>query len=104
MSLTLNLSQAAKSAGGDKYKIQDFNKESFIYVPQSISRASGSAALTLLLSFVSEPSNSIAFELVKQGKTGDDRYKSVNEAEWKGDIYLPHQYRNESGKVFIVIS
>jgi hypothetical protein len=114
--LTLKLSQSAKSAGGDKYQmsplVEGDTKERFIYVPQKISRESSSSAkdtltltltlplpLTLPLTLPEESSASYEFKLFKAGKTGDDRYKSVNEQDWSGDIYLPQSLRND--KLFL---
>ena len=102
----ISLVQQAKSAGGDKYVIP-IEKESFIYVPQCISRTQGVARSNLDLHIRNEPTGEdgeIAFTLLKQGKTGDDRYTSSNELLWKGDIYLPHEFRNDSKKIYVSVS
>ena len=116
----LTLAQQAKSSGGDKYKVSQvpapskLEKESFIYVPQHYSRTSGggkaSVALNMIIStsdgvaaaeMITEPN--VGFELVKEGKTGDDRYKSLDDAAWKGDIYVGHNFRNSSRKIYVRI-
>jgi hypothetical protein len=102
VNFTMSLVKPAKSAGGDKYEILEFaddGKERFIYVPQHISRHNGNPTARLLMAFVQE--GGVAFDLVKKGKTGDDRYAPVNEDLWKGDIYLPQIYRGD--KLMIAI-
>ena len=102
MNFELKLAQQAKSAGGDKYQIiGSEQKERFIYVPQKISRT-GSATVKQQMNLALSkecPSGTgafpIEFTLLKAGKTGDDRYKSADEKEWSGDIYLPQEIRSE---------
>ncbi len=99
---TMTLVQQAKSSGGDKYKITGLadddgkeGKERFIYVPQVISRqADGLPQELVQLTFGEK--DGLEFNLVKKGKTGDDRYAPVNEDLWKGDIYLPQTFRQET--------
>jgi hypothetical protein len=95
--LTLTIVKPAKSTGGDKYEIlglADDGKERFIYVPQHLSRKNdGCPHEHLNLTFVK--ADGLAFDLVKKGKTGDDRYAPVDEDLWKGDIYLPQIYRSD---------
>ena len=99
MDIVLKLVQQAKSAGGDKYQVSASTKESFFYIPQNISRTDGVVRETLTLNISSE--GLIEFVLLKHGKSGDDRYTSVDQTAWKGDIYLPHQYRNTDNKIFV---
>lgn len=103
-SFQLTLEQPAKSAGGDKYKSTGVDsqdaKESFIYVPQSISRVGGKALSTLVMK-VSTTTGEMVFTLFKEGKTGDDRYKSDDETVWKGDIYLERKFRNIERKIYV---
>ncbi len=75
-------------------------KERFIYVPQNISRSEGKASVALTLT-VCKTHGAIEFTLLKPGKTGDDRYKAVDEKMWTGDIYLPQELRNQ--QVFLTI-
>ena len=100
MDIILKLVQTAKSAGGDKYQVSPSTKESFFYIPQNISRTDGVARETLTLN-IAASEGTIEFVLVKHGKSGDDRYTSVDQAAWKGDIYLPHQFRNTNNKIFV---
>ena len=102
----ISLAQQAKSSGGDKYLINSGNslKESFIYVPQRLSRFQGKCIDKLIMHIRKERTDDVGemeFELIKNGKSGDDRYKSMNEVQWKGDIYLPQELRNN--KVYISI-
>jgi hypothetical protein len=102
MEINLKLAQQAKSAGGDKYLIVTAsNKESFIYIPQNISRSPDGKCKSDLTLKISTNEGDIAFELVRQGKTGDDRYTSVDPVQWKGDLYMPHSLRNEAGKIYV---
>jgi hypothetical protein len=104
--ITLKLVQPAKGAGGDKYQVSPSTKESFFYIPQNISRDTAtkmaSESLTLTIS-PDSAAGEIAFSLFKQGKTGDDRYTSEDQTVWKGDIYLPHSYRNANGKIYVTV-
>lgn len=100
--IQLKLKQQAKSAGGDKYQVSASSKETFFYIPQSISRINGSAREDISLN-ISNSDGEIAFFIVKQGKTGDDRYTSEDQSAWKGDIYLPHMYRNTDNKIYVTV-
>jgi hypothetical protein len=102
----ISLAQQAKSSGGDKYLINsgDSLKESFIYVPQRLSRVQGKCVDMLTMHIRGERTDDvdeIEFELIKNGKTGDDRYKSTDEVRWKGDIYLPQTFRNSRNLIYI---
>jgi hypothetical protein len=105
----ITLSQQAKSFGGDKYLISSpvsaSAKESFIYVPQRLSRSQGKCTENLTMFIRKERTgepDEMEFELLKNGKTGDDRYKSTDEVKWKGDIYLPQELR--SPKIYVSIT
>lgn len=111
----LSLSQRAKSSGGDKYiatwSSVDNDKDRAIYVPQAYSRFTpGTPADTLsILVQTEEPDELdmdmgwIVFTLVKRAKgSGDDRYTAAEEEAWKGDIYLPKEFRGRGqGKVWL---
>jgi hypothetical protein len=103
----LSLVNASKSAGADKYKCIPSDKESFVYVPQNLSRTANKPAPTMSMTIsTTDFDDSIMFELVKTGKTGDDRYKLsestvVTEPLWKGDIYVGHQFRNSLHKIYV---
>ena len=100
----LTLCNAAKSVGGDKYSYTgQQNKVSFIYVPQNYSRPVKVASLTLNL-IISTQSGNIAFNLIKQGKTGDDRYTPEDESLWKGDVYVDHKFRNAQNKIYLSVN
>lgn len=103
----LYLVNASKKGGADKYKCTPSDKESFIYVPQNISRVSNTPAPTMSMNIsTTEFDDSIMFELVKEGKTGDDRYTSTTtdtEPVWKGDIYVGHQFRNSLRKIYVAV-
>jgi len=102
----ISLVQQAKSSGGDKYIIP-LEKESFIYVPQNISRTKSVAHSKLALhirTVQTGEDGEISFTLVKHGKTGDDRYTSSNELLWKGDIYVSQEFRSESKKIYVSIN
>lgn len=106
MSTTFQISlvQQAKSSGGDKYLVAP-DTSSFIYVPQRLSRLQGKCLDKLTMHIRKErtdDADEMEFELIKNGKTGDDRYKSTNEALWKGDIYLPQTLRN--AKIYVTIA
>ena len=108
----LVLNNAAKNIGGDKYSYNaeiDPSKPAktgFIYVPQKYSRPTLVASLTLTLTVSTcstlTEKELIPFKLVKQGKSGDDRYTSENEELWKGDVYLNHKFRNSA--IFLIIT
>jgi hypothetical protein len=100
--IQLKLKQQAKSAGGDKYQVSLSTKETFFYIPQIISRINGTAREDISLN-ISNTDGEIAFSLIKQGKTGDDRYTSDDQSAWKGDIYLPHIYRNTDNKIYVTV-
>ncbi len=100
--IPLKLKQQAKSAGGDKYQVSPSTKETFFYIPQNISRTNGIAREDISLT-ISATYGDIAFSLIKQGKTGDDRYTSDDQTEWKGDIYLPHNHRNAGNKIYVTV-
>ncbi len=106
----LYLVNASKKAGADKYKCTPSDKESFIYVPQNLSRTSNKPAPTLSMKIsTNEFDDSIMFELVKEGKTGDDRYtlsESTTDIEpvWTGDIYVGHQFRNSLHKIYVAVN
>jgi hypothetical protein len=104
----ISLVQSAKSAGGDKYSIP-LEKESFIYVPQNISRVQGVAHSKLELhirTVQTGEEGEMAFTLLKQGKTGDDRYtpSASSELLWKGDVYFSQEFRNESKTIYLSIT
>jgi hypothetical protein len=108
MSVKLILVNVAKSTGGDKYNVAgaDWNdKDRFIYVPQSITRQNGSARDVLYMTIDNNDDEvGIIFELIKSGKTGDDRYATKQETKWQGDIYVPQKYRNDNGRISLHIS
>ena len=106
----LSLDTASKKDGADKYKCDPSDKESFIYVPQNLSRILNKPAPTMSMTIsTNEFDDSIMFELVKEGKTGDDRYtpsESTTDIEpvWKGDIYVGHQFRNSLCKIYVAVT
>jgi len=100
--ISLKLVQPAKSSGGDKYQVYPSTKESCFYIPQNVSRTNGVATETLTLNIcLTATEESIPFVLLKQGKTGDDRYTSEDVSAWKGDMYLPHEFRNANNKIYV---
>lgn len=101
----MTLNTAAKSVGGDKYMYMspDKTKTGFIYVPQQYSRENKAAKpeLSFFISTTASETATICFSLVKQGKSGDDRYTCSDPELWKGDIYVDHKFRNSESKIFI---
>ena len=106
----LSLVNASNRAGADKYKCDPSDKESFIYVPQNLSRILNKPAPTMSMTIsTNEFDDAIMFELVKEGKTGDDRYTPSESSEdidpvWKGDIYVGHQFRNSLCKIYVAVT
>jgi len=107
---TLVLSKPAKGSGGDKFSATwehiENDKERFIYVPQNHSRGdTNKQTLILHVQTVEHTEeDAILFELFKKAKgNGDDRYHHFDESVWKGDIYLPKEFRSEGNSVWIVV-
>lgn len=104
----LTLTSAAKSSGGDKYQatwssVND-GRDRALYIPQQYSRNAGKpiAELRISISFAEpDPTDGwIEFSMFKAAKgSGDDRYTPSNADSWKGDIYLPKEFRSD--KVWI---
>lgn len=106
----LSLTQPAKSTGGDKYNatfqgISDAHKDRAIYVPQEFSRFARSPEQHLSIALqIQAPDDLhqgwIKFKLVRKASgSGDDRY-SAGDA-WKGDIYLPKEFRSDNETVWL---
>jgi len=114
----LSLTQPAKSSGGDKYSAtflfhegpteMDRAGDRAIYVPQEFSRFSPiapqkqlSIALQTCQPADDEQSQGwFEFKLVRKAKgSGDDRYTAGD--AWKGDIYLPKEFRSDNDTVWL---
>jgi hypothetical protein len=111
----LSLTQPAKSTGGDKYSAtflfhegtSDADKDRAIYVPQEFSRFSPRApekCLSIALQTQAPVEQNqvgwFKFELVRKAKgSGDDRYSAGD--TWKGDIYLPKEFRADNDTVWL---
>jgi hypothetical protein len=109
-SFTLTLSKPAKSSGGDKYSARwpACDRDRSFYIPQHYSRpiagtSKPSQNLSLQVNTRERSEDGyIRFSLVKHAKgSGDDRYTSGNDDVWKGDIYLPKQFRNDHNAVWV---
>lgn len=91
----LIFAKAAKGSGGDKYKavldaLADTEKARFIYIPQEVSRKTGTGPIPTLTMTISYDisSDGVLFTLLKEAKgSGDNRY-TTSDAKW-GDMYLP---------------
>jgi len=106
---TLTIEKPAKSMGGDRY-VMGTGKS--IYVPQELSRASGTVRENLVLHLATENdcgpetasvSTFNEFTLLRKASSGgDDRYTpGPTNVTWNGDIYLPREMLSQRMYVMI---